>query len=235
MINIYHSLDSFSRRQIDDIFLIFPRKQDFTFHANCLLRRQFAWNVKSCFLGKIRKIFQNVVCWKFYPECWALKFNIWAAVKNIPLTCAPTKDSAQPVHLRSLIRIFTGRILDNQGCKVSSCGKRSLIKVRVYADWFESLLAAHVRRYVLLTLRPQCYLVGGGGGGGNLGVILVRVCEPVFQNLPHSYTWPSKKRTHSYTWSSKMLTYSYTALRFLYPFLLVITQLSQSIHVIPRG
>ena len=49
---------------------------------------------------------------------------------------------------------------------------------------------------------------GGGGGGGrrgersNLGVIVVRVCEPVFQNLPHSYTWPLKKRTHPYTWSS---------------------------------
>ena len=41
--------------------------------------------------------------------------------------------------------------------------------------------------------------VGWGGGGGNLGVILVRVCEPVFQNLPHSYTWPLEKRTHSYT------------------------------------
>ena len=68
-INLYHSLGIFSRRQIDDIFLIFPRKQDMTFHANCLLRRQFAWNVISCFLGKIRKIFQNVVCWKFYPEC----------------------------------------------------------------------------------------------------------------------------------------------------------------------
>ena len=67
--NLYHSLGIFSRRQNDDIFLIFPRKQDLTFHANCLLRRQFAWNVKSCFLGKIRKIFQNVVCWKFYPEC----------------------------------------------------------------------------------------------------------------------------------------------------------------------
>ena len=60
--------------------------------------------------------------------------------------------------------------------------------------------------------------VGGvGGGGGNLGVVLVRVCEPVFQNLSHSYTWPLKKRTHSYTWSSKMLTYSYTDLSFLYP------------------
>ena len=47
----------FSRRQIDDIFLIFSQ------------RRQFAWNVKSCFQGKIRKIFQNIVCWKFYPEC----------------------------------------------------------------------------------------------------------------------------------------------------------------------
>ena len=53
-----------------------------------------------------------------------------------------------------------------------------------------------------------CVCVGGGGGGGgaggmvvdgsNLGVILVRMCEPVFQNLPHSYTWPLKKRTHSY-------------------------------------
>ena len=38
-----------------------------------------------------------------------------------------------------------------------------------------------------------------GWGAGNLGVILVRVCEPVFQNIPHSYTWPLKKRTHSYT------------------------------------
>ena len=40
---------------------------------------------------------------------------------------------------------------------------------------------------------------GVGVVGGNLGVILVRVCELVFQNLPHSYTWPLKKRTHSYT------------------------------------
>ena len=56
-----------------------------------------------------------------------------------------------------------------------------------------------------------------GWGGGNLGVVLVQVCEPVFQNLPHSYTWPLKKQTYSYTWSSKMLTYTYTALWFLYP------------------
>ena len=31
-----------------------------TFHANCLLRRQFAWNVKSCFLGKIWKNIINL-------------------------------------------------------------------------------------------------------------------------------------------------------------------------------
>ena len=31
--------------------LVFLRKQDLTFHANCL-----HWNVRSCFLGKIRKI-----------------------------------------------------------------------------------------------------------------------------------------------------------------------------------
>ena len=33
---------------------------------------------------------------------------------------------------------------------------------------------------------------GGGGGGAVTGVILVRVCEPVFQNLPYLYTWPLK-------------------------------------------
>ena len=36
-------------------------------------------------------------------------------------TCAPSEDSDQPAHSRSLIRIFTERILDSQGCKVSSC------------------------------------------------------------------------------------------------------------------
>ena len=41
---------------------------------------------------------------------------------------------------------------------------------------------------------------GGGGGGGVEGEAgVVRVCEPVFQNLAHLYTWPLKKRTHSYT------------------------------------
>ena len=64
--NLYHSLGWFSRWQIDEIFLFFPRKQDLTFYANCLHWRQFACNVKSCFLGKI-KIFQIVICWNFYP------------------------------------------------------------------------------------------------------------------------------------------------------------------------
>ena len=35
--------------------------------------------------------------------------------------------------------------------------------------------------------------------GGNLGVIVVWVCEPVFRNIPHLYTWPLKKQAHSYT------------------------------------
>ena len=57
------------------------------------------------------------------------------------------------------------------------------------------------------------------GVGGDLGVIVVRVLEPVFRNLPHSYTWPLKKRAHSYTRSPEMLTHTYTAFDFLYPFI----------------
>ena len=33
---------------------------------------------------------------------------------------APSEDSDQPAHSRRLIRIFTGRIFDDQRCKVSS-------------------------------------------------------------------------------------------------------------------
>ena len=60
-------------------------KQVLTFHANCLLR-QFAWNVKVCFLGKIRKYRQYVICW-FSPESgwlvWSLK------VQSAPLRSCP--------------------------------------------------------------------------------------------------------------------------------------------------
>ena len=55
--------------------------------TNGLLRRQLAWSNKfyfvgkirkrsdkSCFLGKIRKIFQNVVYWNFYQACKVLRF-----------------------------------------------------------------------------------------------------------------------------------------------------------------
>ena len=38
-------------------------------------------------------------------------------------TCAPSEESGQPVHLGSLIRIFAGQILDDQGYKVYSCGE----------------------------------------------------------------------------------------------------------------
>ena len=72
-IKLYHSLGIFSRRQVDDMFLIFPRKQDLTFHANCLLRRQFAWNVKSCFLGKLRKIFSKYRLLKILPRVLGVK------------------------------------------------------------------------------------------------------------------------------------------------------------------
>ena len=50
-------------------FFFFFRKQGLTFHANCLLRRQFALNIKHCYLEQFRKIFQNVVCWLFFFDC----------------------------------------------------------------------------------------------------------------------------------------------------------------------
>ena len=67
-------LSIFSRRQIDDAFLTFPRKQNSTFHANCLHWRQFAWKFESCFLGKVRKNISKCCPLKILPRVLSVKF-----------------------------------------------------------------------------------------------------------------------------------------------------------------
>ena len=44
-----------SRRHLILFFLIFQRKQVLIFHVNHLLGRRFTWNIKTCFLWKIKK------------------------------------------------------------------------------------------------------------------------------------------------------------------------------------
>ena len=66
--HIYDSLDYFSRRQIGDIFPIFPGKQDMTFHANCLQWRQFAWKCHILFSGKNEENISKCRLLKFLPR-----------------------------------------------------------------------------------------------------------------------------------------------------------------------
>ena len=54
-------------------YLIFPRKQALTFHANCLLRRQFAWTVKACFLRINKKKKSKCRLLKFLPSMLSIK------------------------------------------------------------------------------------------------------------------------------------------------------------------
>ena len=82
--------------------------------------------------------------------------------------------------------------------------------------------------------RGMC-VCGGGGGGGGGGVILVRMCEPVFQNLPHSYTWPVKKTDpFIYLIIRNVDLFIYCPLIFCTHLLLLVRQISHWIHWIPR-
>ena len=93
----------------------------------------------SC-LHKILKAFLNVT----------LQKDLYLILKeNVP-TSAPSEDSDQPVHSRSLIRIFTGCMLDSQGYKVSVYMQtmKTLIRLCEYAGSFNSSFGAHIRRYV---------------------------------------------------------------------------------------
>ena len=67
-------------------------------------------------------------------------------VRKRTLRYAPNEDSDQPVHLRSVFRIFTVHIFNSQGCKVSSCGQKRLIGLLGCAN--SSTCCAHIRRYV---------------------------------------------------------------------------------------
>ena len=68
---------------------------------------------------------------------------IWVFVRRRCQTCAPSVDSDQPAHSRSLIRIFNGQTLASQGYN-----EKTLIRLRWCAGWIESSLGAHARRYV---------------------------------------------------------------------------------------
>ena len=57
---------------------------------------------------------------------FVLSMRKWGTTPGkVTADIAPSEDSDQPAHSRSLIRIFTGRILDSHWCWVSSCGHRN--------------------------------------------------------------------------------------------------------------
>ena len=51
----------------DDKWIIFSHEIGFDIHANCPLRRQFAWNFKSYFLGRKKKNILKCHLLKFLP------------------------------------------------------------------------------------------------------------------------------------------------------------------------
>ena len=84
-------------------------------------------------------------------------------------TCASSEDSDQHAHLRNMIRIFTGLVLDSQWCKVSSCEQRRLIRLHVCAGLFQASLGArHITKTCLYNfdpLKPHFYIVKLGFTG----------------------------------------------------------------------
>ena len=87
-----------------------------------------------------------------------------------------------------------------------------------------------------------------GLGKGNLGVIVVRVCEPVFRNLSHSFTRPLKKQTHSYTRLDRLNKKKKTKNKkqkgsvdafffffFLYPLMIAVNSLSTKRHAASKN
>ena len=68
-------------------FLIFPRIQGLICHANCLLRKQFAWNVKTVYWGNKKiKYFKIHRLLKILPSMLRVSIIVKAPV-HLPSTC----------------------------------------------------------------------------------------------------------------------------------------------------
>ena len=76
--------------------------------------------------------------------------------KSYLQTCVPNEDSDQPAHFCSLIRIFTGCILDSQVCSLYMWSIKTL-KTDAQAD--SSLLWDHVRKYVFSQCGPYVLFI----------------------------------------------------------------------------
>ena len=83
-INTYHTMGRFNRQETDDIFLILPRQQDLTLHANCLL---------GCLENRIWHFMQTV-------SQGDMKCQILFSRKNISKCCLlkflPSMQSVNP-------------------------------------------------------------------------------------------------------------------------------------------
>ena len=111
------------------MFCYFFQEIGFDISCESPLRRRFAWNVESFFLGKIRKNISPVCRLLIIPrECWRLKSHKWE--KLIRLRQASWKliaymndgNSGQHAHALCLIRAFYVRleICAIEGCFVGS-------------------------------------------------------------------------------------------------------------------
>ena len=105
--------------------------------------------------------------WAQMPVCWfcdALdQLSLPQHQKTYLRKCAPREDSDQPAHSRSLIRIFTRRIWDCQGCKVYSCRQRRLWSDCTDAQADLSLRWAHMSVSTHYGLSGFCTINTGNG------------------------------------------------------------------------
>ena len=111
-----------------------------------VLKSSKEYHVQSNHRRTLYIVFIYIVLHSNSPNTWMSR----ATAFPIRLQCAPSIDSDQSAHPRSLIRVFAGHSVDSQESKASSDGQRSLyvqpVRVRVFAWRTCSLVGNAVSR-----------------------------------------------------------------------------------------
>ena len=131
-----------------------------------------ARNIKSCFLGKIRKLFQNVICWNFYPEyTWTYSIPIHVPQYLIHIENLPWAYRFVGIYVHKTYRKFGAHI--NCNIRTSCMSQFSLISILLNIN--KASKHCDCRR-IITNAHSQCIEVDRGSlrGARNLIIFLPR-------------------------------------------------------------
>ena len=108
----------FTRQHIEMVFLFFPKKQDLTFHANCLIGDNLHKVSNPVFLRKIRKNIMNLSSVEFVQRVVKVSLHKYKSANET--CCRKTNPFGMCKQLRTRLTCIFTLVLNKRGVQTNT-------------------------------------------------------------------------------------------------------------------